>query len=149
MGSGRQMGRRPFRPRPPHPDRAIPPEGTPLCPLRLPRPRRLARPSETRRPEVAERWEVYLGGLELANAYSELCDAAAQRARFEETADERRRLGKTAYPMDEDFLNALAEPGMPPSGGIALGVDRLIMLLCDLPDINDARLFCQRPGELL
>ncbi|MBP5320082.1 MAG: EF-P lysine aminoacylase GenX [Kiritimatiellae bacterium] len=100
-------------------------------------------------PEVAERWEVYLGGLELANAYSELCDAAAQRARFEETADERRRLGKTAYPMDEDFLNALAEPGMPPSGGIALGVDRLIMLLCDLPDINDARLFCQRPGELL
>lgn len=100
-------------------------------------------------PAVAERWEVYLGGLELANAYSELCDAAAQRARFKESAEERRQLGKAAYPMDEAFLSALEKEGMPPSGGIALGVDRLVMLLCDVADINDARLFCQRPGALL
>lgn len=98
---------------------------------------------------VAERWEVYIGGLELANAYTELCDAEAQRRRFEEAAEERRRLGKPAYPMDEAFLSALESPGMPPSGGIALGIDRLVMLACGAADIADARLFCQRPGELL
>ncbi len=99
-------------------------------------------------PEVAERWEVYIGGLELANAYSELCDAAAQRARFLEAAAARRALGKDVYPLDEPFLRAL-EDGLPPCGGIALGVDRLVMLVCDAPDIDDVRPFCQRPGELL
>lgn len=98
-------------------------------------------------PSVSERWEVYVGGLELANAYSELCDAAAQRARFEEAAEARRSLGKEAYPLDELFLTALAS-GLPPCGGIALGVDRLVMLICNADDIADARLFCQRPGEL-
>jgi lysyl-tRNA synthetase class 2 len=95
---------------------------------------------------VAERWEVYVGGLELANAYSELCDPAAQRARFVATADERRRLGKEVYPLDEPFLAAL-EHGLPPCGGIALGIDRLVMLACDAADIDDVRPFCQRPGE--
>ncbi|MEI7899691.1 MAG: EF-P lysine aminoacylase EpmA [bacterium] len=97
-------------------------------------------------PRVAERWEVYAGGLELANAYSELCDPAAQRARFLEAAEERRRLGKEVYPLDELFLAAL-ESGLPPCGGIALGIDRLVMLVCGVTDIADARPFCQRPGE--
>jgi lysyl-tRNA synthetase class 2 len=99
-------------------------------------------------PRVAERWEVYVGGLELANAYSELCDPAAQRARFLEAAEERRCLGKEVYPLDEPFLAAL-ERGLPPCGGIALGVDRLVMLVCGVADIAEARPFCQRPGELL
>ncbi len=99
-------------------------------------------------PLVAERWEVYVGGLELANAYSELCDPAAQRARFLEAAQERRALGKEVYPLDEPFLAAL-ERGMPPCGGIALGIDRLVMLACGADDIADARPFCQRPGELV
>ena len=98
-------------------------------------------------PEVAERWEVYVKGIELANAYSELCDEEAQRKRFEESADARRALGKAEYPMDEDFFSGL-KAGMPPSGGIALGIDRLVMLLLGVTDINDARLFCQRPGDL-
>lgn len=98
-------------------------------------------------PRVAERWEVYIGGLELANAYSELCDATAQRARFLEAAAERRALGKAVYPLDEPFLAAL-EKGMPPCGGIALGIDRLVMLLCDAEDIAQVRPFCQRPGEM-
>ena len=96
---------------------------------------------------VAERWEAYIGGYELANAYSELCDAAAQRARFEAAAETRRRQGRTVYPLDEPFLHAL-EQGLPPCGGIALGIDRLVMLACDKADIADVRPFCQRPGEL-
>ena len=98
-------------------------------------------------PLVAERWEVYIGGLEIANAYSELCDPAAQRARFDEAARARRLLGKEVYPLDEPFLHAL-ERGLPPCGGIALGVDRLVMLACDADDIAEVRPFCQRPGEL-
>ena len=96
---------------------------------------------------VAERWELYIGGLEIANAYSELCDPDLQRARFLTAAAERQALGKEVYPLDEPFLSDL-EKGMPPCGGIALGVDRLVMLACDTADIADARLFCQQPGEL-
>ncbi|MCL1922097.1 MAG: EF-P lysine aminoacylase EpmA [Kiritimatiellaeota bacterium] len=96
---------------------------------------------------VAERWEVYIGGYEIANAYSELCDAAVQRARFEAAAQTRRQLGRAAYPLDEAFLSALGQ-GMPPCGGIALGVDRLVMLACGKTDIAEVRPFCQRPGGL-
>ena len=99
-------------------------------------------------PQVAERWEVYIGGLELANAYSELCDPRAQRERFERSREERRKLGHADYPMDEAFFGDLEGRGMPPSGGIALGVDRLVMLACNVRDISEARLFCQRPGAL-
>jgi elongation factor P--(R)-beta-lysine ligase len=90
-------------------------------------------------PPYGERWELYVGGLELANAFSELTDAAAQRQRFEECAAERRQLGKTVYPVDEEFLAAL-ESGLPPCGGIALGVDRLVMLLAGKAAIEDVRL---------
>lgn len=90
-------------------------------------------------PRVAERWELYIGGLELANAYSELTDPAEQRARFEACAASRRKLGKDVYPLDEAFLAALAD--MPPSGGIALGVDRLVMLLADAATLDDVIAF--------
>jgi lysyl-tRNA synthetase class 2 len=86
-------------------------------------------------PHVAERWELFVGGLELANAYSELNDPAEQRARFEGCARQRNPLGKDTYPLDEDFLAALAN--MPPSGGIAMGVDRLMMLLTDSASLDD------------
>jgi lysyl-tRNA synthetase class 2 len=59
-------------------------------------------------PRVAERWELYIGGLELANAYSELTDPAEQRARFEACAAPAAQLGKDVYPIDEEFLSALA-----------------------------------------
>ena len=91
-------------------------------------------------PEVAERWELYVGGMELANAYSELTDPVEQAARFADCAERRRAAGRTVYPLDEEFL-AMLRQGMPPSGGIALGVDRLVMLLADVPDIGGVTAF--------
>jgi len=87
-------------------------------------------------PRVGGRWELYIGGLELANAFSELTDPAEQRTRFETCAADRRALGKPVYPLDEDFLSALEE-GLPPSAGIALGVDRLVMLLAGADSLDE------------
>jgi lysyl-tRNA synthetase class 2 len=86
-------------------------------------------------PRVVERFEVYAAGLELCNAFGELTDAAEQRRRLESDLAERRRRGLPEYPIDEKFLAALAE--MPPSAGIALGVDRLAMLLLGAENIRD------------
>lgn len=122
------------------------PRTTPCVLIDYPAPAASLARLKPRDARVAERWEVYIGGLEIANAYSELCDAAAQRTRFEEAARERQMLGKDVYPLDEPFLNAL-ERGMPPCGGIALGLDRLVMLVCDADDIAEVRAFCQRPGS--
>ena len=88
-------------------------------------------------PRVAERWELYVDGLELANAFTELTDPVEQRRRFELARAERRALGEADYPLDEEFLDALAR--MPPSGGVALGVDRLVMLACGVHEIADVR----------
>lgn len=99
-------------------------------------------------PRVAERWELYLGGMELANAYAELNDGAAQRARFREANEARRADGREAYPLDEEFLGDLDAGRFPPCGGIALGVDRLAMLLCDATSIDEVRPFCPPVGGL-
>lgn len=85
-------------------------------------------------PSRAERWELYLAGIELANAYSELTDPAEQRVRFEEANAAREKRGAKSYPLDEAFLGALEQ--MPPSGGIALGVDRLLMILADVDSLD-------------
>jgi elongation factor P--(R)-beta-lysine ligase len=95
-------------------------------------------------PSVAERFELYIGGLEIANAFSELTDPVEQRSRFEAEAAERSALGKTAYPVAEKFLSALA--GMPESAGIALGLDRLVMVLLDAGSIDEVVAFT--PEEL-
>jgi len=85
---------------------------------------------------LAERFEIYVCGLELANAFGELTDAAVQRARFEADRARKRALYGYDYPLDEDFLAALAH-GMPQSAGIALGVDRLVMLATGASSIED------------
>ena len=91
-------------------------------------------------PTVAERFEVYIAGIELANAFTELNDPTEQRDRLESEAAERASLGMPRHPIDESFLDALSS-GMPPSGGIALGVDRLIMLLSGADHIADVLAF--------
>ena len=86
----------------------------------------LARPC-ARDPRLAERFELYACGVELANGFGELTDAAEQRRRFEADMDLKEKLYGERYPVDEDFLAALAE--MPPASGVALGLDRLVMLV--------------------
>ncbi|MGI8586346.1 MAG: EF-P lysine aminoacylase EpmA [Chloroflexia bacterium] len=84
----------------------------------------------------AERFEFYIAGLELGNAFSELTDPDEQEARLAADREMRRRLGKKDFAPDDDFLAAL-RAGMPPAGGIAVGVDRLIMLFADVASIHD------------
>jgi len=91
-------------------------------------------------PEVVERFEAYVGGLELANAFGELTDAAEQRARFADDLAHRAARGRPQYPVDERLLAALAE-GLPPCAGIALGVDRLVMLATGAAHIRDVLTF--------
>lgn len=90
-------------------------------------------------PGLAERFELYMGGLELANAFSELTDEKEQRLRFEKAQYIRRAAGKAVYPMPEPFLKSLRH--MPDTAGIALGVDRLAMLFTDLSSIDEAVAF--------
>jgi len=90
-------------------------------------------------PQVAERAEVFIGGMELANAYSELTDPAQQRARFQSEIESIRREQVREAPLPEKFLGAL--PDMPPCAGIALGMDRLVMLFCDAASIDRAMPF--------
>jgi lysyl-tRNA synthetase class 2 len=95
-------------------------------------------------PAVAERFEIYAGGLELANAFSELTDAEEQRKRFLKEQEFRRKSGRAGYPMPEKFLDALSR--MPESSGIALGVDRLAMIFTDSASIDEVVAFT--PEEL-
>ena len=88
---------------------------------------------------VAERWELYLSGIEIANAYSELIDPAEQAARFKEAAAARERGGYRPYPPPAEFLQAI-NAGMPESSGCALGIDRLIMIFTDADDIAQVKM---------
>ncbi len=95
-----------------------------------------------RRPDnelVAERFELYIAGVELCNGFSELTDPVEQRARFEKEQQRRRSSGQPIYPMPQKFLKALKD--MPDAGGNALGIDRLVMLLCDVTEIDEVVTF--------
>jgi len=86
-------------------------------------------------PRVAERIELFAGGLELANGFSELTDPEEQRRRFEQANERRRARGERTYPLPERFLSFL--PDLPPSAGIALGIDRLVMLFAGASHISE------------
>jgi lysyl-tRNA synthetase class 2 len=92
-------------------------------------------------PRVAERAEVFIGGLELANAYSELTDAIEQEKRFREVIEKLQKERGQTMPLPEKFLKALAH--LPECAGVALGIDRLVMLFCDASSIDDAMAFTE------
>ncbi len=91
-------------------------------------------------PDWTERWEIFAGKMEIANGFSELNDPEDQRQRFEQQLKERERGDEEAHQMDEDYIRALSY-GMPPAGGVGVGVDRLAMLLTDSHTIRDVILF--------
>jgi len=94
---------------------------------------------------VAERFELYVDGVELANGFHELGDAVEQRSRFERDLAERRRRGQAGNPLDERLLAALAH-GLPDCAGVALGFDRLVMVTLGLPDLASAASFADDRG---
>jgi len=92
------------------------------------------------KPGVVERWEAFLGGVEIANSFTELNDPDEQRRRFEQQAEELDRGDDEAQPYDEAFIEAL-EQGMPPTGGVGLGIDRLVMMLTGTSSLREVVLF--------
>ena len=97
-------------------------------------------------PDWTERFEMFAGQMEISNGFSELNDPEDQRRRFEGQLKERERGDDEAHQMDENYINALSY-GMPPAGGVGLGVDRLAMLITDSHTIRDVILFPQLRPE--
>ncbi|VVB77305.1 Aspartate--tRNA(Asp/Asn) ligase [uncultured archaeon] len=102
-------------------------------------------------PKLSERFELFMAGKEFGNCYSELTDPIEQRRKFEEQAMEKKKGDTEAPPSDEDFLEAI-EYGMPPTAGMGIGIDRLVMLFADVPSLKEVILFPtvkpeQRQGE--
>ena len=91
-------------------------------------------------PQVAERFELYIGGVEIANGFTELNDPDEQRRRFISEQESRRQMGAPEHPVDERLLDALSI-GMPPAGGVAVGIDRLVMILAGRQKIEDVIAF--------
>jgi lysyl-tRNA synthetase class 2 len=102
----------------------------------------LARPASD--PRVAERFELYVCGVELANGFGELNDGAEQRRRLEREMAEKQRIYGERYPIDEDFIAALGN--MPPASGVALGLDRLVMLATGASRIDQV-IWAPMPGD--
>ena len=92
------------------------------------------------RPRVADRFELFAAGMEIANGFSELNDPLEQRARFLDQLKERERGDLEAHQMDDDYVRALGH-GLPPTGGCGVGIDRLAMILTGSPSIRDVILF--------